>query len=201
MRPVELTVDGFRSYGKPTTFSWSERGLVGVVGPIGSGKSSILDAIAFALYARVPAFERDVILKFRGRSNPDRQVQPIVSITRAGALVTFALNHERQPVARVPFADGVTVEQDVAALSRFAGQIQDMTPYVTRDGRVHLAATDTRHHLWTFHGSIDTGSWSAVDRTVQTGAPGITGDLTTYQPSWGAIHVVMRPSAWPCQPC
>ena len=60
MRPVELTIDGFRSYAKPTTFSWNDRGLVGVVGPIGSGKSSILDAVAFALYARVPAFERDV---------------------------------------------------------------------------------------------------------------------------------------------
>ncbi|MDX1691242.1 MAG: SMC family ATPase, partial [Acidimicrobiia bacterium] len=60
MRPVELTVDGFRSYGSPTTFSWEDRGLVGIVGPIGSGKSSILDAMAYALYAKAPAFERDV---------------------------------------------------------------------------------------------------------------------------------------------
>ncbi|HSG77987.1 MAG TPA: SMC family ATPase, partial [Acidimicrobiia bacterium] len=69
MRPVELTVDGFRSYGRPTTFTWSDRGLVGIVGPIGSGKSSILDAIAFALYARVPAFERDVKRLINQRRN------------------------------------------------------------------------------------------------------------------------------------
>jgi len=50
MRPRELTLKGFRSYQDETTFGWAGRGLVGVVGPIGSGKSSILDAIAFALY-------------------------------------------------------------------------------------------------------------------------------------------------------
>jgi len=50
---------GFRSYADKTTFRWDGRGLVGIVGPIGSGKSSILDAIAFALYGRTPRIERD----------------------------------------------------------------------------------------------------------------------------------------------
>ncbi|MEX2446532.1 MAG: SMC family ATPase, partial [Dehalococcoidia bacterium] len=55
MRPLELVVHGFRSYAEETRFDWRDRQLVGVVGPIGSGKSSILDAIAFALYGRTPA--------------------------------------------------------------------------------------------------------------------------------------------------
>lgn len=59
MRPRELTVRGFRSYRDRTTFDWRDRRLVGVVGPIGAGKSSILDAIAFALYGKTPTFERD----------------------------------------------------------------------------------------------------------------------------------------------
>ena len=54
MRPRELTVSGFRSYAEEAVFSWEGRGLVGVVGPIGSGKTSILDAIAFALYNQTP---------------------------------------------------------------------------------------------------------------------------------------------------
>ncbi len=54
MRPLELTIDGFRSYRGPTTFDWRDRRLVGIVGPIGAGKSSILDAMAFALYGRTP---------------------------------------------------------------------------------------------------------------------------------------------------
>ncbi|MCB2223271.1 MAG: AAA family ATPase [Actinobacteria bacterium] len=54
MRPRELTLDGFRSYAGAATFSWEGRSLVGIVGPIGSGKSSILDGICFALYGRTP---------------------------------------------------------------------------------------------------------------------------------------------------
>lgn len=59
MRPLELTVEGFRSYGERETFDWRGRRLVGVVGPIGAGKSSILDAISFALYGKTPLVERD----------------------------------------------------------------------------------------------------------------------------------------------
>ena len=54
MRPRELTIEGFRSYRGATTFDWRDRRLVGIVGPIGAGKSSILDAVAFALYGKTP---------------------------------------------------------------------------------------------------------------------------------------------------
>jgi exonuclease SbcC len=59
MRPLELELKGFRSYRTDTRFDFRGRRLVGVVGPIGSGKSSILDAVAFALYGKTPTFERD----------------------------------------------------------------------------------------------------------------------------------------------
>jgi exonuclease SbcC len=54
MRPLELRLRNFRSYSGEHTFDFAERRLVAIVGPIGSGKSSILDAIAFALYGRTP---------------------------------------------------------------------------------------------------------------------------------------------------
>jgi exonuclease SbcC len=55
MRPLELRLRNFRSYfGPDSVFDLRDRGLVGVVGPIGSGKSSLLDAIAFALFGRTP---------------------------------------------------------------------------------------------------------------------------------------------------
>ena len=57
MRPLELTVEGFRSYRGRASFDWRDRRLVGIVGPIGSGKSSILDAISFALYGKTPQVE------------------------------------------------------------------------------------------------------------------------------------------------
>lgn len=54
MRPLELRVRNFRSFAGEHTFDFRDRTLVGIVGPIGSGKSTILDAIAFALYGRTP---------------------------------------------------------------------------------------------------------------------------------------------------
>lgn len=54
MRPIELRLRGFRSYADETTFDFTGRNLVGIVGPIGSGKSSILDAVSFALYGKTP---------------------------------------------------------------------------------------------------------------------------------------------------
>ncbi len=54
MRPLELRLRNFRSYAGEHTFDFRDRTLVGIVGPIGSGKSSLLDAIAFALYGRTP---------------------------------------------------------------------------------------------------------------------------------------------------
>lgn len=54
MRPLELRLRNFRSYAGEHVFDLRGRRLVAIVGPTGSGKSSILDAIAFALYARTP---------------------------------------------------------------------------------------------------------------------------------------------------
>ena len=56
MRPLELRLRNFRSYfGTQAAFDFRNRSLVGIVGPIGSGKSSLLDGVAFALYGRTPS--------------------------------------------------------------------------------------------------------------------------------------------------
>src|SRR6476646_3589376 len=59
MRPRELTIRGFRSYRDEATFDLRDRHLVGIVGPIGAGKSTILDAIAFALFGKTPRVQRE----------------------------------------------------------------------------------------------------------------------------------------------
>jgi exonuclease SbcC len=59
MRPRELTLRGFRSYREEVTFDLRGRHLIGIVGPIGSGKSTILDGITFALFGKTPRVQRD----------------------------------------------------------------------------------------------------------------------------------------------
>ena len=65
MRPLSLTIEGLTSFKATQEVDLSDLDLFVITGPTGAGKSSILDAITFALYgsvARVNAHElRDLI--------------------------------------------------------------------------------------------------------------------------------------------
>ncbi|WP_010252203.1 AAA family ATPase [Myroides injenensis] len=53
MIPIKLTIDGLYSYQEKQTIDFTsliEAGLFGIFGKVGSGKSSILEAISFGLY-------------------------------------------------------------------------------------------------------------------------------------------------------
>jgi exonuclease SbcC len=52
MRPDRLTVSGLRSYPGTCTIDFTGKRLVGILGDTGAGKTSILEAIIFALYGR-----------------------------------------------------------------------------------------------------------------------------------------------------
>ncbi|WP_433614347.1 AAA family ATPase [Dactylosporangium sp. CA-139114] len=54
MRPVRLDLDGFTVFREPTTVDFTDTDFFALVGPTGSGKSTVLDAICFALYGTVP---------------------------------------------------------------------------------------------------------------------------------------------------
>src|SRR6266545_581993 len=51
MRPITLTIDGIRSYRRPARLDFSDVNLLAIVGDTGAGKSSILEAITYALYS------------------------------------------------------------------------------------------------------------------------------------------------------
>ncbi|EWC64447.1 Exonuclease SbcC [Actinokineospora spheciospongiae] len=52
MKPLRLTIKGLRSYSAEVRVDLTGKGLVGVIGDTGAGKSSLLDAITFALYRK-----------------------------------------------------------------------------------------------------------------------------------------------------
>src|SRR5258708_29789612 len=54
MRPVELVMHGFGPFRDEVTVDFADAELIAIVGPTGHGKSSIIHAICFALYGRVP---------------------------------------------------------------------------------------------------------------------------------------------------
>ena len=54
MRPVRITVEGFFAYRKRASVDLTDVSYFALEGPTGSGKSSLIDAMIFALYGRVP---------------------------------------------------------------------------------------------------------------------------------------------------
>jgi exonuclease SbcC len=54
MRPLRLDMDGFTVFREPTTIDLTDADFFALVGPTGSGKSTVLDAMCFALYGTVP---------------------------------------------------------------------------------------------------------------------------------------------------
>jgi exonuclease SbcC len=57
MRPVLLKINGFASYRTAATVDFRDADFFVLVGPTGSGKSTIIDAMVFALYGTVPRWE------------------------------------------------------------------------------------------------------------------------------------------------
>jgi DNA repair protein SbcC/Rad50 len=57
MRPVRLELEGFTSFREPEAIDFGDAEYFALVGPTGSGKSTVIDAICFALYGSVPRYE------------------------------------------------------------------------------------------------------------------------------------------------
>jgi DNA repair protein SbcC/Rad50 len=59
MRPLRLMLDGFGSYRKPAEADFSDVSFFALTGPTGSGKSTLIDGLCFALFGTVPRWGRE----------------------------------------------------------------------------------------------------------------------------------------------
>ena len=58
MRPITLDMHGFASFRDEAHVDFSDADFFALVGPTGSGKSTVIDAMTFALYGSVPRWGR-----------------------------------------------------------------------------------------------------------------------------------------------
>ncbi|MFA9432508.1 AAA family ATPase [Egicoccus sp. AB-alg2] len=91
MRPHRLELEGFSSFRDATTVDLTDAELFVLSGPTGAGKSSIIDAVVFALYGNVPRYD------------DRRLVAPIVNQNRNEARVrlTFTVAERTYQATRV----------------------------------------------------------------------------------------------------
>jgi DNA repair protein SbcC/Rad50 len=59
MRPLRLLLDGFGSYRQPASVDFTDVDFFALTGPTGSGKSTVIDGLCFALYGTVPRWGRE----------------------------------------------------------------------------------------------------------------------------------------------
>jgi len=62
MRPVRLQLDGFGCYREPADIDLHDVDFFALVGPTGSGKSTVIDGLCFALYGTVPRWGRENVI-------------------------------------------------------------------------------------------------------------------------------------------
>jgi exonuclease SbcC len=60
VRPVKLELEGFTSFRSRTELDFQGLTMFAITGPTGAGKTSILDAIVYALYGRTPRLNDDI---------------------------------------------------------------------------------------------------------------------------------------------
>jgi len=60
VRPLKLKVEGFTCYRRPVEVDFRDLDLFAIFGPTGAGKSSLVHAMTYALYGRVPGFGNEV---------------------------------------------------------------------------------------------------------------------------------------------
>ncbi|SCL50054.1 exonuclease SbcC [Micromonospora citrea] len=96
MRPMRLDMAGFTVFRDETTIDFTDADFFALVGPTGSGKSTVLDAICFALYGTVPRWGGT-----RGLANA---LAP--SATEARVRLVFESGGARYVATRVVRRDG-----------------------------------------------------------------------------------------------
>lgn len=96
MRPVRLAVSGFGAFREDTEVDFEGADFFALVGPTGSGKSTVIDAMCFALYGNIPRYE------------DERLRAAVVSLGALEAKVsfTFDLDGTRYVATRVTRLDG-----------------------------------------------------------------------------------------------
>ncbi|HEX3648915.1 MAG TPA: SMC family ATPase [Pseudonocardiaceae bacterium] len=63
MRPLRLVIEGFGSYRERTELLLSDVDFFVLTGPTGSGKSTVIDALCFALYGTVPRWGKGNVIR------------------------------------------------------------------------------------------------------------------------------------------
>lgn len=129
MRPLRITVEGFSAYRNRVDVDLQDVEFFSLSGPTGAGKSSLVDAMIFALYGRVPRLGA-------------RAVAPVITagVDRARVALEFEVDGESYVASRVAERTETGASVKEARLERADG-----TPVASGAGEVTASVEDLLH--------------------------------------------------------
>lgn len=137
MRPLTLDITGFGTYCQPTHIDFSKFGSSGlylITGDTGSGKTTIFDAITYALYGVVNGSDRQVNML---RSTfADLDTPTVVELTFEYNGQVYKVERNPKYERRAKKGEGTTVENADATLTMPDGSV------ITQESKVTAAVTE-----------------------------------------------------------
>ena len=138
MRPLKLSFESFNSYANNTSIDFEEfnsNGIFLITGPTGSGKTTIFDAIKYALYGEASGEDRKNISNFSDFANLE-----------SPSTVTFEFLHRgvKYRIERISSYQVFKKDKNLEADKKTANHKTTVNFYQLIDGEEKLLASNTR---------------------------------------------------------
>ena len=137
MRPLRLVVSAFGPYAGRTELNMEQlgrRGLYLITGDTGAGKTTLFDAITYALYGEPSGGNRDASMLRSQYAAPDTPTEVELTFSYSGQIYRVRRNPEYQRPARR--GGGMTLQRAEAELyypdGRVCTRTREVTAEVTR---------------------------------------------------------------------
>ncbi len=134
MRPHKLTLEGFTSFRDKLELDFTGLDLFAITGPTGAGKSSLIDAICFALYGQVP------------RVGDDYKQLISHGAERLSVLLEFGVGKDRYRIARTARPDKPAQQRLERVTPGGAEPLADRAREIRDRGRPHPRSRLRRLH-------------------------------------------------------
>lgn len=134
MRPIKLTISAFGSYAKKTVLEMDKlgsKGLYLISGDTGAGKTTVFDAITFALYGKTSGANRESFMLRSKYADDDTPTEVELVFCYDGKTYTVKRNPEY--TRSKPKGEGFTVKKAEAELHYPNGQVVTRSKDVDRE--------------------------------------------------------------------
>lgn len=140
MRLTRLEMSGFGAFRDATMIDFADTDFFALIGPTGSGKSTVIDAVCFALYGSVPRYENKGLIRYvvtLGAS--EARVSLTFELEGTGYIATRVVRRNAKGQVSTKEARLERVEPD-GSTTVLAGAEREMNPAV--EGLLHLDFDD-----------------------------------------------------------